>query len=47
MDEPTTASRAGLSLQVARANHASLLGRRHAEVIVRAIEHVHAAASRT
>ena len=47
MHAPAHASRAGLAIHVAHANHASLLGRRHAEAIVRAVEHVHAAASRT
>jgi pimeloyl-ACP methyl ester carboxylesterase len=47
MNAPALASRAGLAIHVAAANHATLLGQRHAGAIVRAIEHVRAAASRT
>ncbi len=38
--EPATASRAGHVRNIAAANHANLLGRRHADAIVAAIEHV-------
>jgi pimeloyl-ACP methyl ester carboxylesterase len=47
MAAPARASRHGHIAHVRRANHASLLGRRHADAIVEAIEHVRQAASRT
>jgi pimeloyl-ACP methyl ester carboxylesterase len=47
MRAPAHGSRRGLVIHVERANHASLLGRRHADAIVRAIEHVRTAAATT
>jgi pimeloyl-ACP methyl ester carboxylesterase len=47
MDAPALASRHGLRTHVAAANHASLLGRDHADAVVRAIEHVCARSGRT
>jgi pimeloyl-ACP methyl ester carboxylesterase len=47
MTEPSRASRQGLAINVAGANHASLLGSKHADAIVQAIEHVRAAIART
>jgi hypothetical protein len=47
MAAPAKASRAGFWANVAAANHASLLGRRHARAIVEAIEQVREAANRT
>jgi hypothetical protein len=44
MREPARASRHGHQAHIAAANHASLLGRRHADAILTAIEHVLAAA---
>jgi hypothetical protein len=47
MVAPAIASAHGLVVHEPRANHASLLGRNHAGAIVRAVEHVKSAASRT
>jgi pimeloyl-ACP methyl ester carboxylesterase len=47
MTEPARASRRGHAVNVAAANHASLLGRRFADAVVDAIEHVRGAAGRT
>lgn len=47
MAEPAWASRHGYVVNIAAANHASLLGRRYADAIVAAIEHVRGAANRT
>ncbi len=47
MAEPARASRAGYVANVAAANHASLLGRAHANAIIQAIVHVNAAIART
>lgn len=47
MREPARLSRDGHAVHVARANHASLLGVRHADAIVQAISHIQAVASRT
>jgi len=47
MAAPARASRAGSVENVAAANHASLLGRRHGRAIVAAIEQVRRAAART
>jgi pimeloyl-ACP methyl ester carboxylesterase len=43
---PARASRSGMIEHVAEANHASLLAGSHAEIIVRGVEHVSAAAMR-
>lgn len=45
MAEPAAASRHGYVANVAAAHHASLLGRRFADAIVRAVEHVRRAAA--
>jgi pimeloyl-ACP methyl ester carboxylesterase len=47
MTLPAQASRAGHIAHVGQANHASLLGHKHADAIVEAVEHVVRAASRT
>jgi pimeloyl-ACP methyl ester carboxylesterase len=47
MTEPARASHHGLQTRVAAANHASLVGRKHADAVIEAIEHVRAASRRT
>jgi pimeloyl-ACP methyl ester carboxylesterase len=47
LTEPVRGARTGFLAHVAKANHASLLGRRHASAIIEAIEKVRAAADRT
>ena len=47
MTHPAKASRAGHIAHVGKANHASLLGHKHADAIVEAVEHVLRAANRT
>jgi len=44
---PAKASRAGHIAHISKANHANLLGRKYADAIVEAVEHVRMAANRT
>ena len=44
---PAKASRAGHIAHIGKANHANLLGRKYADAIVEAVEHVRMAANRT